>query len=98
MLISKTKAHQVYKTSDGRIVPGVTTVLQVLAKPALIYWAWDLGMQNIDYRKYRDKMADIGTIAHLMVLEYFKGEKYDYSEFAKSDIDKAENCLISFFT
>lgn len=94
---SKTQAHTRYFLQDGTEVPGVTTILRVLNKPALIHWGWDLGMKGVDYRKYRDKMADIGTIAHMMILEHLSGEKQDYSEFSSDDIDKAENCLISFF-
>ena len=95
--MNKTKAHQIYKLADGTRVPGVTTILQVLNKPALVKWANNLGLQGIDSTKYRDKMADIGTLAHLMILDYFKCEKSDYSEYSPDDVDKAENCLISFY-
>lgn len=96
-IANKVKTHIKYETSDGIKVPGVTTILQILAKPALIHWAWDLGTKGIDYRKHRDRMADIGTLAHLMIVDYLKNEKSDYPEYSKSDIDKAENCLISFY-
>jgi hypothetical protein len=96
--LKKVKAHTIYRTADGEKVPGVTTVLQVLNKPALVKWANNLGLQGIDCNKFRDKMADIGTLAHLVVLDYFKGEQSDYSEYSKDDIDKAENCLISFYS
>ena len=65
--MSKFDIHTVYKTQDGEKVPSVTTVLNVLAKPALIYWAWDLGIKGIDYRKYRDDKADIGTLVHKQI-------------------------------
>lgn len=93
----KTKAHQRYKTKDGKPAPGVTTVLGELNKPALIHWAWGLGMKKIDYRKYRDKMADIGTIAHGLIHQDLTGEEFDLSEYAQDDIDTAENCLLSYF-
>ncbi len=95
---TKTKAHTIYKLADGTKVPGVTTVLSVLNKPALVKWANNLGLQGIDSNKFRDKMADIGTLAHLMILNYFKDIEGDYSEYSKDDIDKAENCLISFYS
>lgn len=94
---AKTKIHTKYFTEDGIEVPGVTTIIGILSKPALIHWAWDLGCKGIDYRKERDNKADIGMLAHLMILEYLKGEKFDYSEYSKADIDKAENCLLSFY-
>ena len=40
-LYKVSQAHTVYKTADGIRVPGVTTVLGVLNKPALIKWAND---------------------------------------------------------
>jgi len=95
--MGKTKAHIRYKNKDGVSIPGVTTVLNILNKPALIKWANNLGLRGIDSSKYRDKMGDIGTLAHLMILEHLSGKKQDYSEYSKDDIDKAENCLISFF-
>ena len=95
--IKKVKAHTRYINKEGIQVPGVTTVLHVLNKPALVRWANNLGLKGIDCTKYRDNMADIGTIAHLMILEHLSKRKQDLSEYASSDIDLAENCLISFF-
>ena len=68
------KAHQRYKTKDGVIVPGVTTILSILAKPALIYWSWNLGMQGIDYRKVSDKAKDIGTLTHYNRMRYKRNQ------------------------
>lgn len=93
----KSKAHIIYKLEDGTKVPGVTTVLGILNKPALVIWANRLGLQGIDSSKYRDEMADIGTLAHQMILGYFKGEETDTSEYSKSQIELAENCLLSFW-
>uniref|UniRef100_A0A6M3JNF6 PD-(D/E)XK nuclease superfamily protein n=2 Tax=viral metagenome TaxID=1070528 RepID=A0A6M3JNF6_9ZZZZ len=93
----KSRAHTIYKTEDGVRIPGVTTVLNVLNKPALVKWANNLGLQGIDSSKYRDSMADIGTLAHQMILDYFKGEKTDTSEYSSGQIDLAENCLLSFW-
>lgn len=96
-LLKSTKAHTRYYNSEGKQIPGVTTILSVLNKPALVKWANNLGLQGIDSNKYRDKTANIGTIAHLMILEHLNNVKQDYSEFSSDDIDKAENSLISFF-
>lgn len=93
----KSKAHIVYKLPDGTKVPGVTTVLGILNKPALVIWANRLGLQGIDSSKYRDEMADIGTLAHKMIVDYFKGETTDTSDYSKSQIELAENCLLSFW-
>ena len=90
------KAHQRYKTKDGIIVPGVTTILSILAKPALIYWSWNLGMQGIDYRKVSDKAKDVGTLAHYLIECDIKGIKPDTSEYSSVVIDKAENAYLAW--
>lgn len=94
--LDKTRAHQTYKLEDGTVVPGVTTILGMLPKPALIHWSWQCGMDGIDYRKARDKAADIGTIVHFLIVCHMKGAKADLSDFADSDIKKAETCFRSF--
>jgi len=93
----KSKAHVRYELPNGTKIPGVTTVLGILNKPALVIWANRLGLQGIDSTKYRDEMADIGTLAHQMIVDYFKGEKTDTSDYSKTQIDLAENCLLSFW-
>lgn len=93
----KSRAHTVYKLEDGTRVPGVTTVIGILNKPALIKWANNLGLQGIDSNKYRDEMADIGTLAHQMIVDYFNGIETDTSEYSENQINLAENCLLSFW-
>lgn len=93
----KARAHTRYELTDGTKVPGVTTVLGILNKPALVIWANRLGLQGIDSSKYRDEMADIGTLAHKMILDYFNKADTDTTDYSKSQIDLAENCLLSFW-
>ena len=75
---SPTAAHQRYRNKAGAIVPGVTTVIGLLAKPALVPWAWKLGMQGEDMNKVRDMAADIGTATHYMAECMFKGQVPDF--------------------
>jgi len=77
-MASPTAAHQRYRNQSGAIVPGVTTVIGLLAKPALVPWAWKLGMQGEDMNKVRDMAADIGTATHYMVECRLKGETPDF--------------------
>jgi hypothetical protein len=93
----KAKAHITYHNAKGEKIPGVTTVLGELAKPALIHWAWDLGMKQIDYRTHRDILADVGTLAHYLIVCHLKGETVDASEYSAKQIDLAENCLLSYY-
>lgn len=95
--MSRTQAHTRYIMNTGDKVPGVTTVLGILAKPALVRWANNLGLQGIDSSKFKDKMADIGTITHLMILSYLARTKPDFSEYSQQDISIAENCMLSFY-
>jgi len=93
----KVKSHIRYQLADGTYVPGVTTILGVLAKPQLIIWANRMGLKGIDSTKYRDAMADIGTLAHKMITAHLKNEPCDTSEYSQEHIDKAETCLIKFW-
>ena len=93
----KSKAHIRYKTKDGAIVPGVTTVLNLLAKPALVPWANRMGLQGIDTSKYVDDKADIGTLAHAMITDKLIGKETDTTDYSKNQIDLAENSCLSFW-
>jgi hypothetical protein len=92
----KGKTHQVYKV-NGKRVPGVTTVLGVINKPALLKWANGLGLQGIDSSTYVDALANIGTLAHEMIQEYLGGPQWDRNAYTPTEIDTAENAVLSFF-
>ena len=96
-ITKRTKAHRTYRLEDGTIVPGVTTILGILNKPALVKWANNLGLQGIDSSKYVDEKAAIGTLAHQMIADYLRGEETDTSEYSKIQIDQAENAVLAFF-
>ena len=96
-ITKRNKIREPYKLEDGTIVPGVTTFLGVLNKPALVKWANNLGLQGIDSTKYVDEKADIGTLAHQMIADYLRGKETDTSEYSKVQIDQAENATLSFF-
>jgi hypothetical protein len=94
--LGKTRAHQRYTLSDGTRVPGVTTVLGIINKPALLKWAWQCGVDGIDYTKARDGAADVGTVAHRLIECHLKGEVLDTSEVAPADLALAESAFIKF--
>lgn len=93
---NKEKTHIVYKNKTGDVLPGVTTVIGLLAKPALIHWAWKLGTEGIDYRKAREKAQNIGTIAHYLIHCEIKGKKPDTSEYPPKLVDKAETAFLAW--
>ncbi len=96
----KNKQHIIYKLSNGEVVPGVTTVLGIIAKPALAPAANKLGLLGINSKIHWRELADIGSIAHFLILKHLQGiQKPDTSElgtFSKSMIDKAENSFLSY--
>lgn len=93
----KLKVHTVYHNQSGKRVPSVTTYLHVLNKPALLKWAWECGLEGIDYTKVRDNAADIGTLAHYLVLCHLASEAPDVTEYSPADLEKAETCLLKFW-
>ena len=90
------KAHIRYKNQSGVVVPGVTTIIGLLNKPQLVVWANRLGLQVIDSTKFRDDKADIGTLAHAMIVADLKGERCDTSDYSKEQIDQAENSFLYY--
>jgi len=91
------RVHTRYE-ANGRRVPSVTTVLGVLAKPALIRWAHGLGLKGIDMDTYVDELAGVGTLAHRMALHHLKGNgaTLDNGSFSREQIDLAENCFLKY--
>lgn len=93
----RTKAHTRYYLNTGDAIPGVTAVLSILNKPALVVWANRLGLQGIDSTKYRDKAADVGTITHLLIMAHLTKQEVDLTEYATQDIDTAKQCVNSYY-
>src|SRR5947199_2964004 len=85
----KVKAHVRYYTSTGEQVPGVTTILSVLNKPALVSWANRMGLQGIDTHKYVDEAASIGTLAHALIMESLGGKPVRLEDFTADQLSRA---------
>ena len=95
-VVKKAKAHTRYTLEDGTRVPGVTTILNVIAKPALISWANRMGLDGINTSKHVDELADIGTLAHAMIAHHLGGPPPDLDDYSKNQISRAENSVLSF--
>ena len=91
MPANKTKAHTKYFDANGNLVVGTTTVINVLDKPALVAWSNRLGLQGIDSTRYKDKLADVGTVTHLRILHYLKKTEPDLSEYSPATIKLSIN-------
>lgn len=59
--------HIKYINKNHKEVPSVTTILGVLNKSGLIEWANLIGKKGIDYKKFLEERALIGTYTHLMI-------------------------------
>ena len=90
------KAHIRYKNKNGDIIPGTSTIANMLDKPALAPWANKLGLKGIDSNAYSREMAAIGTLAHAMIMAELKNEKLDTSDYSQEQINKAENSFLSW--
>jgi hypothetical protein len=95
--MANVKAHTQYKLKSGTLVPGVTTVLNLLDKPFLVAWAYNCGCKGIDYRKVRDTGANIGSLVHYLILCDLKNETPDTTDYSQADIEKANNSLKSYY-
>ena len=65
--------HTKYYLKDGSLAVGTTTAIGILNKKALVGWSNKLGLNNIVVGRYVDELADIGTLAHLLVSSDVKG-------------------------
>ncbi len=92
----RVKAKERYRNTAGNIIPSVTTALDILAKPALIRWANRMGLDGIDTNKYKDELADIGTLAHLLVICSLSEELPEVDEFTPEQLRAAERCYAKY--
>lgn len=86
-----------YRNSGGKKLRGVTTILEILAKPALVPWAYSRGKEGLPLYESRDKAATAGTLAHLYVENHLKGlPDPSKDELSNEIIEKAESCYLAF--
>lgn len=92
----KSKAHTVYKTKEGKRVPSVTTILNVINKPALIAWANNLGLEGKNAEEYKRETASIGTLGHELIQEELGGFEVDLDMYSSDQIVAANVALEHF--
>lgn len=87
-----------YKLADGTRVPGVTTITgRFKDAGGLIHWAWQQGIDGIDYRKTRDAAADVGTITHAWVDDYIHDRPRSlFAAAPEEGLKQAESGLMAF--
>jgi hypothetical protein len=90
-MLLKNAPHQQYKLLDGTLVPGVTTILGTLDKPALAKWRWQCGVDGVPWPIPWESTAGVGTIAHYKIQCWLMGTKEEYdSKWDKAHIEMAE--------
>jgi hypothetical protein len=92
----RARAHTRYYRKNGVQVPGTTSVLGVLNKRALAPWANKLGLAGIDMATYVDTLAEVGHIAHDMILCHNKRIPWERNGSALDLVDRAENSYLSY--
>ena len=66
---------------DGKRVAGVTTKIgRYKSADSLLYWAWQCGINGLDYREEKNKAGAIGTDLHNLAEEYIKGNEPKVSQ------------------
>lgn len=92
----KTKIHTVYKLKDGTRVPSVTTILHDMRIPGLEKWAWECGVAGLKYEEVRDQAADIGRLAHYLIMCHLREETPDTASYSPDNLKQAESCLLQY--
>lgn len=77
-MLLKNAPHQQYRLYDGTLVPGVTTILAELNKPALAKWFWQCGKEGVIWPIPKEATAGVGTIAHYKIHCFLTGAKEEY--------------------
>lgn len=85
--------HQVYKNSKGEKLVSVTTVLNLINKPAIPAWANKLGFEGINYFEELQRTAKIGSLVHAICEFYTAKTPIEWDKYTKEEIKKA--CKIS---
>jgi len=93
-----TKAHQRYKTADGTVVPGVTTILGMWGEGqySLMAWCRKEALAGNDPNLISAEAATIGTITHEMVAGKILGYEPDLTNYAPNHLQKARNGFDGF--
>jgi hypothetical protein len=66
-----------YRNAAGKRIPGASTIAKVGQDPGgLLHWAWQQGVDGLDYRETRDSKAAAGTMVHNAAEAWKVGRPY----------------------
>ena len=89
-------AHKPYYSPDGKRVPSVTTILDIVNKPYLVKWANNLGLQGINIADNKEHITGIGTLLHAMIEGVLNNDTVDDSKFSPEQKEIAGQCFGKF--
>jgi hypothetical protein len=92
----RVKVHTIYRNAKGERIPSVTTIIDILDKPALMHWAWKCGIEGLDYRKVRDEAGTIGTITHHLAECFLKKKEPILNEYQPDLLQRARGAFNGF--
>lgn len=86
-----------YRNKAGKRVPGTTTITgRFKESGGLIHWAWELGMEQRDYRQVSEDAKDSGTCGHAMINCHVTRTTFDYSEWPEHIWKPAEHAYLAY--
>lgn len=85
-----------YFDGSGNKLVGVTTAINKLAKPALTYWAYNLGVEGKDMQEYMSYTQRLGTIIHGRIFAYKTNVDIDKSNITPDEWDASTEGFNSF--
>ena len=96
---SLAKVHTRYYQSNGNQVQGITTIIgnHNGDKGGMVYAAWKLGTEGINYKTEWEQKANAGTLAHELIRAHLLGIEYDPREqYGRSMVAQAEIAFQGF--
>lgn len=92
------KNHTLYYNDDNKEIPSATTILKILNKPNLVYWANHLGFNHRKYDEVLNDASKLGTEVHSLIENFLNKNMFIY---IKTEIPEfyysVYRCLGSFF-
>ena len=96
--MGRTKLHITYSNSEGKRLPGASTLKGQLgwSKESLMGWVKRVTLEGLDYNEVRRSGGGSGTLVHYFIANHFRGTDTNMDEFTNKEIDLAENAFLSF--
>lgn len=89
--------HTKYYNTEGTEIPSVTTILRVLAKPALIAWANRQGQKGQTVEQAISYSTEVGQMLHHRINCYASGTEPEFNSFCSARAIKKSAQLFQSF-